>query len=804
MQKAKTTSQIKKKRVQKKGRGTAGKIVRFFVWAVLIVFVLAAVTAACVYFYLNEDLPKISSLTDYHPPIITTVYSDDNRKIAEFYKERRIILPLEEIPETLKQAFIAAEDARFYKHKGIDITSIIRAFIAIEAGTIVQGGSTITQQVTKSFLLSPEKSYTRKIKEAILAYRIEKTFSKDEVLFLYLNQIYLGHGAYGVEAASENYFGKSARELNLAECAILAGLPQAPSRYSPFRHPEKAKQRQIYVLNRMVAEKYISNIQATEAIDRELDIKPRRNWFIEEVPFYTEHVRRYVDQTYGPNALYTQGLKIYTAVNIDMQKIAREEITKGLLDLDKRQGYRGPLQHLSPDQADKTNAYLDELQAEIDKQGPLEQGSIVKGVVTAVNEKKKTVLVRMGSDGGVISVKNMRWARKPDPRVAYYDVRINRPERVLRPGDVVLVKLRKKSKADKVWQLGLEQDPLAQAALLCLESESGHVKVLIGGRDFRESQFNRAVQSRRQPGSAFKPIIYSAAIDKGYTPATLMYDSPIVFEDTGNDFTWKPKNYKETFAGPTLVRKALVKSLNVITVKILQDIGVDYVIDYARLFGITSELSPNLSIALGSSGLSLLELTVAYSVFNNLGYRVQPIFITKILDRNGNILEENNTTREKVIDKSTAYIMTNLLEGVVKNGTGRRVRALKRPAAGKTGTTNDLIDAWFVGFTPRYVTGTWVGFDEEASLGKGETGSRSASPIWLEFMQRILKDKPIRAFQVPDDVVFAKIDAETGLLPVPESKKTLFECFKKGTVPTEYTPRPHHITEPDQFFKSNM
>ncbi|MBW1866851.1 MAG: penicillin-binding protein, partial [Deltaproteobacteria bacterium] len=336
------------------------------------------------------------------------------------------------------------------------------------------------------------------------------------------------------------------------------------------------------------------------------------------------------------------------------------------------------------------------------------------------------------------------------------------------------------------------------------EAETGKVKAMVGGLDFRQSQFNRAIQSRRQPGSAFKPVIYAAALDKGYTPATMLIDSPIVYEDKERDFTWKPKNYKKKFYGPTLLRKALVKSRNVVTIKILKDIGIDYAIDYARKLGITSDISRDLSMALGSPGLSLLELSRAYSVFANQGYLVDSVFITKIIDRDGNVLEEAHPVKEKVIDKSTAYIMTNLLEGVVKQGTGHRIRALKRPAAGKTGTTNNLFDAWFVGYTPRYITGTWVGFDTEKPLGKSETGSRAASPIWLGFMKKILADKPVRVFQVPEEVIFSKIDAETGLLPISESKKTIFECFKEGTAPTEYTKKPGEVTEAEEFFKLDM
>ena len=762
-----------------------------------------------VYYSISKDLPKITSLSDYHPSIITTVYADDNRKIAEFFKERRIVMPLSQMPSMLVDAFVAAEDARFYKHQGIDFISIIRAFFKnLEAGTIVQGGSTITQQVTKSFLLTPERSYKRKLREAILAYRIDKAISKEDILYLYLNQIYLGHGAYGVQAASENYFGKSVKDLNLAECSMLAGLPQAPSKYSPFRHPERAKQRQIYVLNRMVEEGYIDNIQATEAINTQLDIKPRRNLYIEEIPFYTEHVRRYIENKYGTDALYTQGLQVYTAVNIEMQKIARQEIQKGLFELDKRSGFRGPLQHIKPEEIE---SFSQTLQAELAK-NPLKGGTVTKAVVIAVNDAKKKVTVRMGISQGVIAFKDMRWARKPDLELAYHEAKIRKPSEALAVGDVILVRVKKEKNEDKdTWAVDLEQMPVAQSALMCIEAETGLVKAMVGGRDFKQTQFNRAIQSRRQPGSAFKPIIYAAALDKQsddpekiYTPATVIVDSAIVFKDEERDFTWKPKNYKKTFYGPTLFRKALTKSRNLVTIKILQDIGVDYAIDYATKLGIDSKLSRDLSIALGSSGISLLELLRAYSVFANQGYLVEPVFVLKVTDRHGNVLEEMAPERKKVIEKSTAYIMTSLLEGVVQHGTGWRVRELKRPVAGKTGTTNNLFDAWFVGYTPQFITGVWVGLDEEAPLGKGETGSRAASPIWLGFMQGVLENEPVKVFQAPEGIVFAKIDADTGLLPVPESKDVIFECFKEGTVPTKYTKRPNEVREVEDLFKKDI
>ena len=777
------------------------KLIKWLFFLTLFGFLAGAATFIGVYFYFAKDLPKITSLNDYQPPIITTVYSDDNRKIAEFYEQQRIIIELSQMPEHLIQAFVAAEDARFYEHQGIDFYSIFRAFIKnMKAGEIVQGGSTITQQVTKSFLLTPERSYRRKIKEAILAYRIDRRFTKDQILYLYLNQIYLGNGAYGVEAAARNYYGKPAIEMSLAESAMLAGLPQAPSRYSPFSHPDRAKKRQVYVLRRMADEGYITEAAADEALNTVLDIRPRRNWFRETVPEYTEYVRRELVDLFGQEKVYNEGLEVYTAVNIEMQKMARAAIEKGLFELDKRQGYRGPLKHLAASEIEAFSRTIDEALQE----NPLAEGMMVQGVVIQVNDRADLITVKIGSQRGLIAIKDMRWARKPDPSVDYFETTVRHPSEVLKVGDVVLVRVLGKENNKPSWNLALEQIPKAESALLSMEAETGEVKVMVGGRDFSSSQFNRAVQSRRQPGSAFKPIIYAAALDKGYTPATVIVDAPIVFEDTENDFTWKPDNYDNTFHGFTLFREGLIKSRNVITVKILQDIGIDYTIEYARNMGITAHLDRDLSLSLGSSGLSLLELVNAYAVFANQGKLIEPCFIRKVTDRDGNVLLEYESAPEQVIEESTAYIITHLLSEVIQYGTGWRIKALKRPVAGKTGTTNNLNDAWFVGYTPAYITGVWVGFDQEASLGKKETGSRAASPIWLDFMQQILEGQPVRVFKVPDSVVFAKIDTDTGLLPIPASKNTIFECFKEGTAPTEYTKRPDAITEKEDFFKEGL
>ncbi|OQY02266.1 MAG: penicillin-binding protein [Desulfobacteraceae bacterium 4572_130] len=794
-------AKIMKKRGKKKENTFFSFFMKSMFILILVCIFVIGIGLTGLYFYIAKDLPRITKLRDYKPSIVTNVYSDDGRKIGEFYEKRRIVIPLSDMPENLKNAFIAAEDSRFRTHPGVDILSIFRAFIKnIKAGAVVQGGSTITQQVTKSFFLTNERTYKRKIKEVILAYRIDKTFTKDEILYFYLNQIYLGHGAYGVESAAENYFDKEAKEMNLAECSLLAGLPQAPSKYSPFKYPDRARQRQIYVLNRMKEDEYITNLQATKAINTKLDIKPRKNWFIDKVPCYTEHIRRIVEERYGKDALYKQGLQIHTAVNIEFQKIAREQVVKGLEGLEKRQGYRGPLKTLSYFEIEE---FCQEISLATNKEF-LKQGITYKGVIVSINNKYKIARVRVGNEYGIIKINNIFWSKEPK----YKNITLNRETQKLKKsfqiGDVILVQPINLLKDSDLWQFSLEQETLAQSALLSIEAETGHVKAMIGGKNFKDSQFNRAIQSRRQPGSAFKPIIYAAALDKGYTAASIIIDSPIVFTDASRDFTWKPHNYKEKFYGPTLFRQALVKSCNVVTIKILQDISIDYIIKYARKLGIESKIDQNLSISLGSSGLSLLEIIKAYSVFSNLGYLIEPVFITKIIDRDGNIIEESRLKREKVIDMSTAYIMTNLLEDVVQSGTGRRVKALQRPAAGKTGTTNNHYDAWFIGYTPRYTTGVWVGIDDEISLGKDETGSKAASPIWLGYMQEILKDKTIRTFNVPAGVVFANIDAGTGLLPIEESEKIIFECFKEGTIPTQLTPRPNIATKSDVLFKSGI
>ncbi|MBC8178473.1 MAG: PBP1A family penicillin-binding protein [Desulfobacteraceae bacterium] len=778
---------------------------RFFkliIWSLSAVVFLGLCSGVYFWYVWSSNLPFIGTVKEYRPPIITEIFSDDGEIIGRLWEEKRTILPLDQMPKHLIQAFVAAEDSRFFEHEGVDIKSIFRAFIKnMSTGKIKQGGSTITQQVTKSLLLKNiKRTYRRKVREAILSLQLEKEFSKEHILFLYLNQIYLGQGAYGVEAAARTYFNKPAKDLNLAESAILAGLPQAPARYSPVAHFERAKARQKYVLERMREEGLIDDKEFDRVLNTKLDIRVGGENTFERAPYFTEHVRRFLLKKYGKELLYRGGLKVYTSLDLKMQGLARKALNKGLYELDKREGYRGPVKHL----ADGDIPDFRIVAAEKFKANLPETGSIVQGLVVKVDDKKKEVTIQLGEEMACLPLKGMKWARKPNKKIAYYSGKIRRPSQALKSGDVALVRIlknysepqpalegkEKKKEKKFTWEVALEQLPEAQGALFCMDPETGEVKAMVGGRDFKASQFNRAIQSRRQPGSAFKPLIYSAALDKAMSAASIIMDAPYVSKQNLKGESWKPKNYKKKFYGPTLLRTGLAKSRNVITVKILKKIGINHVIDYAKNMGIESPLAPDLSLALGSSGLSLMEITRAYAVFANGGMLVKPIYVKRILDRNGEVIEENQTETVQAIPKETAFLMTDLLRAVITEGTGWRIRAMKRPAAGKTGTTNDLKDAWFLGYTPGLVTGVWVGYDDAKEMGKGETGSRAASPIWLGFMAETLKETPVKDFKVPEGIVFTKIDAKTGLLAGRYSKKTVFQSFKEGTEPKKYSPKP--------------
>ncbi len=775
-------------------------LIKIAIIAFIFIFIVLASIGAGLWYMWSSNLPYISSLREYRPPVITRIYSEKGDIIGRFWHERRILVPLEDISENIIKSFIAAEDSRFYQHKGIDFLSIIRAFTEnLKAGRIKQGGSTITQQMTKSILLkNPARTYRRKVREVLLALQIEREFSKERILYLYLNQIYLGHGLYGVEASSRVYFGKKASELNIAEASMLAGLAHAPSRDCPIGHFDRAKSRQRYVLNRLKREGLINRTQYEEALKKEIQIN-RDEKQTPSAPYFLEHVRRDIEKRYGTHMLYRGGLKVHTTINLKAQSAAKSAVQRGLKELDKREGFRGPLKTIPLSQKDEINREIIE---KLDKD-PLQPGMITRGIVLKVDSKNNETLVQIGNHRGILPLSNMKWARKTDPETAYYETKLRDPAHVLEPDDVILVKAIEKTDDHSQWILSLEQIPTVQGALLCLEADTGYVRAMVGGYDFSESQFNRAVQAKRQPGSAFKPLIYSAALDKGLTPSSIIIDSPFISPIGEEDDLWKPKNYKEKFYGPTLFRTGLIHSRNITTIKILKKIGVRYTIDYAKKLGIESELSPDLSLALGSSGLSLLEITRAYSVFANQGNLVKPLFITELVDRNGKVLEENHPLSVESISPETAYIMTDLLKAVVDEGTGWRVRALSRPVAGKTGTTNDLRDAWYIGFNPDLVAGVWAGYDDRRPMGKGETGSRSASPIWLYFMEELLRGKPVTPFKQPKDVVVTKIDAQTGLLASQYSEKTCFQAYKKGTEPTVYSPKPDQAG-PGEFFERDM
>ncbi len=765
------------------------------------------------YLYFASTLPPLNSLQEYNPNIITKVYSNDGQIIGEFYIERRIVVPFQKIPPRLIKAFLAAEDAMFYEHKGIDYWSILRAFYRnIEAGKIVQGGSTITQQVAKSFFLTPERSLSRKIKEALLANRIEKNLSKDDILYLYLNQIYLGNGAYGVQAASEIYFGKDVGNINLAEAALLAGLPKAPSKYSPYHYPDIARQRQEYVLRRMLEEGFIAREDEEKALRYSIKLKPKEIRSLWVGPYFTEHVRRYIDEKYGEDLLYRGGLQIYTTLDVEKQKAANEAVAFGLMEYEKRRGFRGTADQLT--EQEDIDEFIAKSDAELNGE-QLKPEKVYEGLVTGVDIREQYFTVAIGKYMAQLTFEDAAWAKLYNPTDNPDEGKHQELTQIIKKGDIIKVAVKSIPEDNKEpIQVTLEQEPLVNASLIAIEPGTGYVKAMVGGADFAKSQFNRAVQAKRQPGSAFKPIIYAAALDKGYTPASVIVDSPIIFEealkgaekkgnnpDTGTD--WKPRNFDEKFHGPTTFRQALTYSRNVVTIKILKDIGVNYAVEYARKLGVQSQLNNDLSLALGSSSISLLELTNAYAVFANMGTRIEPVFITKITDKAGNILEETSTTIETVLTPQTAYIMTNLLAGVIQDGTGQRAKALGRPAAGKTGTTNDLNDAWFIGFTPNLIAGSWMGYDDERPLGHMETGARAALPIWLKFMQKALEGTYVKDFQIPEGVMFTRIDRATGMPATPATEKAIFEAFKEGTAPIEDVnlPSVERTAAPEKFFE---
>ncbi|MCK8601687.1 penicillin-binding protein 1A [Desulfoferrobacter suflitae] len=739
------------------------------------------------YIQLNRSLPSTESLKNYHPPLVSSVYARDGSLIGEFYTERRFLVSLDQISPHLIRAFLAAEDVRFYEHPGVDLQGIVRAFMKnLQAGEIVQGGSTITQQVVKSLLLTPERTWVRKLKEAMLAYRIDQSLSKDQILELYLNQIYFGSGAYGVEAAAQTYFNRHASDLSLAQATLLAGLPKAPSRFSPFQDLSAARERQKYVLQRMVEVGFISQQQADATYAEPLQLQQPRHWTLKNLNSFSEEVRRQIEQRYGRDGLYQEGLQIYTTLDPKAQTYAELALDRGLREIDKRHGYRKTNRRLNQE---RWPSFLAELKA-VNRQ--LAEGKVLEALVVEYLRASKSYRVDFGNGQGILPPSGWEWTRVPSSRAS----------KMFQPGDIISIRLEERQE-EGVWRTSLDQTPGLQGAFLAIANDTGEVLCMVGGRDFERSQFNRVTQAVRQPGSAFKPIIYAAAIDKGFTEASILIDSPIVRDDPSLQGPWKPSNYDRKFWGPILLRKALIHSRNVVTVKLLDAIGIDYALSYARSLGITTPLTPTLSLALGASGVTLWELIGAYSAFAYQGERVTPFMISKVLDRNGNMLEEHQVQRESVISPQTAYVMTHLMQDVIQQGTGQRAKSLGRPAAGKTGTTNDLKDAWFIGYTPSYLAGAWVGYDNHnISLGRKETGGRAACPIWVYFMEEWLKDKPVEGFSIPPGVVFAKINPATGARASSGDPNAVYAAFLENHLPAERVSVPSE-SGPSQMTRSN-
>ncbi len=749
---------------------------------VFLVVVVAGGVAVWGYRHYMRDLPDVEPLHHYTPSRMTRVFAAGGEEIGSFYLERRIPVDLDQVPKLLRQAFIDTEDARFYSHHGVDPQAIVRAFVAnVTEGHVAQGGSTITQQLAKVLLLTPERTLDRKIKEALLAVRIERQFSKEEILEMYLNQIYFGSGAYGIASAAQTYFGKRPAELTLGEMAILAGLPKAPSGFNPRLHPKRAWQRRAVVLARMYDEHDITLTERrlAEAEPFHLAAPERRNG---EVDYFLELVRRRLTEWYGHQAVYRQGLDVYTTLDLSLQRAAFHALRDGLIAYDRRHHYRGPVAH-------HTGEAIDLFKRDHAVDRPDGWGHL-PAVVTGVDAKGVTVWVAGGEQR--LPFTSFRWAGKrlvdPDHPDEMHWQRARQPADVLAVGDEILVR-RRPAKEGEVYELS--QLPEVEGALVSLRPSDGAIVALVGGKDFATSEFNRAVQARRQPGSAFKPFIYGAAIAAGRSPATIYLDSPIIYDDVKLARKWRPANYEQRFYGPTPLREGLIHSRNVITIRLLQDIGIRRAIRFAHACGITSPLESNLSLALGASVLSPLELTSAYATFATGGLHVAPSAIARVVGGDGDILFEALPKPKRVVSAPVAFVVTDMLRDVVRRGTGRRVgRALpERPVAGKTGTTNDYNDAWFLGYTPQIATGVWVGFDELKTLGKRETGARAAAPIWTQYMQAALADQPRIPFTAPPEIRWRRVDQRTGMLPRPgEEEGVYIECFAPGSEPTEVAP----------------
>jgi penicillin-binding protein 1A len=685
------------------------------------------------YFYITRDLPKLARIEDYKPPAVTRVLARDGSLMAEFFSERRYPVKIDEVPDILRKAFLATEDAAFYSHSGIDPVSILRAvFKNVQSRDTKQGASTITQQVVKNLLLTSERSYSRKAKEAVLAYRLERRFSKDEIFEIYLNQIFFGNSAYGIRAAARLYYHKELPEVTLAEAAYLAGLPKGPSIYSPIKNPKDGKQRQLQVLKQMLEAGFITSEQLQAAAKEEVKFYPASQRNVFASPYYVGEIRRVFADKFKGIDLDSDGLEVTTAVDVKADKMAAAALRKGLREVDRRRGWRGPIRRIS--EAEYRAKFGKSIAA-----APLDYDEIYPAFVRSIARTATKVLV--GEQVLTLDLSEAGWAKK----ILSNDesVRFGAPTDILKEGDLIEVSLAK-GEGNAPTKVVLSQTPDVEGAVVLLDPFSGEVRAMAGGYDYGQSQFNRVTQSLRQPGSSFKPIVYLAALDKfKYTPATIVYDVPRTFRV--GDTLWTPANFDEKFLGPITLRVALEKSRNLVSADIVSRIGVDAVIQYARMLGIVSPLGRNLSLSLGAGEVTVLEMTRAYGVLAAKGLLFDSVFVVKVKDRYGNVLydyeQEKLSKAKQVLDENSAFVLANMMKGVIESGTGYKVKELGRPVAGKTGTSNDQMDAWFIGYTPTWVCGVWVGFDQKKQIGPKETGGVVSAPIFLNFMRNFLEHR---------------------------------------------------------------
>ena len=755
-----------------------------------------------VFYRFGFGLPDYRQLADYEPPVTTRVHAGDGRLLAEYATEKRVFVPVSATPKRVVQAILSAEDKNFFAHPGIDFLSVLRAAVTnvrnMGTDRRLVGASTITQQVAKNFLLSNELSWERKIKEAILAFRIERAFSKERVLELYLNEIYLGLGSYGVAAAALNYFDKSLDELSVAEAAFLAALPKAPNNYHPLRHPLAARARRDWVIGRMEDDGVITDAEAARARATPLMVRLRSETEFVEAAYFAEEVRRELAARYGEDQLYEGGLSVRTTLDPRLQEIADRSLRRGLEIYDRRHGWRGPLARIELDFDWRDKLSLVE--------PPLGLGAWRMAVVLGLDEDAADI--GFADDArGRMPLAEMKWARPwlEDQRVG---LKVRRPADVVSAGDVVVVEPARAPEKGEPYPEGtyaLRQIPEIEGALVALDPHTGRVLAMSGGYDFARSQFNRATQAQRQPGSAFKPFVYLAALDSGYTPSTLILDAPFVIDQGPGLPKWRPANYTKRFYGPSTIRRGVEKSRNLMTVRLAQTIGMEKVAEYSERLGIVDHLPRSLSMALGAGETTLLRLTTAYAMLVNGGKRITPTLIDRIQDRHGRSVMRHDRRvcadcraafwtgqpvpavpdiRPSVTEASSAYQLVSILQGVVERGTGVRVKAVGKPLAGKTGTTNDSFDAWFIGFSPDLAVGVYAGFDTPRTLGRREQGASVAAPIFRDFMAQALAGQPAIPFRIPPGIRLVRVNVETGERAQPGEENVILEAFKPGSVPS--------------------